>query len=287
VLADEGRTPGYAGRTGKLPWGANIIDLPISRVREQAFDCVLYQHRLGWDRDRISLLSDAQRKLPSVYLEHDPPQQHPTNTRHWVDDPNTLLVHCTAFNQLMWDSGRTPTRVVEHGVAPINPAPYSGELPRGIVVANNLPIRGRRLGADIFQAAREQVPLDLIGMDSQRAGGLGEVENGELAAYVARYRFLFNPIRWTSLGLAVLEAMMCGVPIIALATTEIVSVIRNGESGYIDTRLDKLIEAMRHLIADPAEARRLGEGARREAQARFNIQRFVDDWLHVFAEVQG
>ena len=27
-----------------------------------------------------------------------------------------LLVHVTAFNQLMWDNGRTPTRVIEHGV---------------------------------------------------------------------------------------------------------------------------------------------------------------------------
>jgi hypothetical protein len=44
---------------------------------------------------------------------------------------------------------------------------------------------------------------------------------------------------------------------------------------------------MRRLLADPAEARRLGEGARRTALARFNIERFVHDWCAAFALVTG
>jgi hypothetical protein len=42
---------------------------------------------------------------------------------------------------------------------------------------------------------------------------------------------------------------------------------------------------MRGLLSDPAEAARLGEGARRTALERFNIGRFVEDWNRVFAEV--
>ncbi len=57
-------------------------------------------------------------------------------------------------------------------------------------------------------------------MGAEEAGGLGEVRHVELAAFAARYRFFFNPIRYTSLGLAVIEAMMVGMPIVALATTE-------------------------------------------------------------------
>ncbi len=66
--------------------------------------------------DQYDILSEAQRRLPRLYLEHDPPRESPDDTRHPVDDPDVLLVHVTHFNDLMWDSGRTPTRVIEHGV---------------------------------------------------------------------------------------------------------------------------------------------------------------------------
>ena len=63
------------------------------------------------------------------------------------------------------------------------------------------------------------------------------------------YRFVFNPIRYTSLGLAVLEAMMIGIPIVGLATTEMVTVVENGVSGYLDTNVDNLIERCRSCCA--------------------------------------
>ncbi|HWI13873.1 MAG TPA: glycosyltransferase family 4 protein [Burkholderiales bacterium] len=285
VLADEARSPGYAGRSGTLPWGDNVIELPVSELPDAEFDCVLYQSRAHWEHEREHLLSAAQQRIPSIYLEHDPPQEHPTSTRHFVEDRNTLVVHVTPFNRLMWDMGDTPATVVEHGVMLPRPATYTGELARGIAIVNNLARRGRRLGLDVYSRVREQVPLDLVGMDSQRVGGLGEVENTELAAFAARYRFFFNPIRWTSLGLAVVEAMMVGMPVIGLATTEMVTVIQNGESGYVDTRVDRLVAHMQRLIDDPQEARRLGLNARRYAQERFGIERFVKDWMQVFKAV--
>src|SRR5581483_9649557 len=161
------------------------------------------------------------------------------------------------FNALMWDSGRTPTRVIDHGVAVPADARYTGELARGIVVVNHLRQRGRRLGADVFDHLRDEVPLDLVGMETQSFGGLGEVFPPDLPRFEARYRFFFNPIRWTSLGLAIIEAMMVGLPVVGLATTELVTVIRTGESGFLDTDPLKLVEPMRMLLADPGEARRL------------------------------
>lgn len=284
VLSDTDRSPGYAGRSGRLPWGDNVVDLPVEQVRDTEFDCILFQSRSAWETDQHRLLSKSQHSLPRIYLEHDPPQEHPTNTRHFVDDPNTLLVHVTPFNQLMWDSGRTPTQVVEHGVMVPEGVGYDGSLPKGIAIVNHLAGRGRRLGADVFEAAREQVPLDLVGMEAEKSGGLGEIPNPELPAFVSRYRFYFHPIRWTSLGLSALEAMMVGLPVIGLATTELATVIKNGESGYIDTDLDRLAAHMSRLIANPEEAFELGLGAKRVATQRFNIGRFVENWLRAFEE---
>ncbi|HEY3536257.1 MAG TPA: glycosyltransferase [Trinickia sp.] len=285
LVTRPGNPPGHAGRTGVLPWGDNVHEVDAQEVAAREFDVVLYQHREHWETDRLEVLSDAQRALPRIYLEHDPPQRNPFCERHWVDDPSTLIVHVTPFNRLMWDCGDTPTRVIEHGVVVPEGVRYTGELERGIVVINNLASRGRRLGADIYRSVAERVPLDLVGMDAQSAGGLGEIGNLDLAAFCARYRLFFNPIRWTSLGLAIVEAMTIGMPIVGLATTELVTVIKNGESGFISTDVDSLVQDMQCLLRDRGEARRLGDGARRVALERFSIGRFVEDWCRVLREV--
>jgi glycosyltransferase involved in cell wall biosynthesis len=286
VLSKPGRPAGYSGRSGHLPWGANVHDLPVDEARHQRFDCIVFQDDHQYLEDQHRYLSAAQRRTPKIYIEHDPPRQNPTEERHIVAERDVLLVHVTAFNRLMWNNGDVPTRVIDHGV--IEPrARYSGELERGLVVVNNIATRGRRLGYDIFQAARREVPLDLVGMGADKAGGVGEVLHAELAGFSARYRFFFNPIRYTSMGLGVIEAMMVGLPIVALATTEMTTVIRDGVNGFIDSEPARLIERMRTLLRDPALARALGEQARRTALERFNIARFVADWNAAFADVTG
>lgn len=290
LVTDAERSTHHSGRSGSLPWGDNVHEAPVEQLRDMQFDVLLFQSRDAWDEGQHRLLSEAQRRLPRIYLEHDPPQQHPTNQLHWAADPNVLLVHVTSFNALMWDSGPSPVRVIEHGVKPLAEARFRGERECGIVVVNNLARRGRRLGLDVFREVDAQLPLALAGMGSEQAGArhcLGEVAQLELPGVLAEHRFFFNPIRYTSLGLAVIEAMLVGMPIVGLATTELVSVIRNGENGFVDTRSERLTEAMRHLLADREHARVLGVAARRTAEERFGIGRFVTDWMQALAGVAG
>jgi len=284
---DPARGHGYGGIGGPFPWGSNVHELPADALRRQAFDVVIFQARAQYERDQYELLTPAQRRLPRIYIEHDPPREHPTDTRHPVDDPDVLLVHVTAFNDLMWDSGRTPTCVIDHGIELTEDARYSGELPRGLVVVNNLKSRGRRLGADIFTRVAKEIPLDLVGMGATEMGGLGEVPYDRLASFMARYRFFFNPIRYTSLGLAVLEAMHVGVPVVGMATTEMVTAIKNGETGYVATSVDECIARMRELLADREMARRMGEAGRAYARERFGIERFVRDWNAALHRLTG
>ena len=175
VLSKPDRPPGYGGAHGNLPWGSNVHDCPVYAVRDKSFDCVLYQSLPHYEHDAREILSDAQRRLPSIYLEHDPPLGHPTNTVHPVRDPSMLIVHVTHYNALMWDCGNVPTRVVEHGVRVPDDARWTGEIARGVVVINHLKRRGRRLGADVFEQWRKEVPLDLYGMDARASDGLEEL----------------------------------------------------------------------------------------------------------------
>lgn len=287
VLSKPGRPPGYGGRCGHIPWGDNVHDLPVADVRGQEFDCILFQDDHQWEKDQYEFLTPAQRALPRIYLEHDPPRAHPTDTPHLVDDPNVLLVHVTPFNELMWDSGRTPTCVIEHGVLVPDGVRYRGELARGLVISNHLGRRGRRMGPDLFLRARAELPLDLVGMAAEELGGIGEIEHARLPAFAAHYRFLFSPIRYSSLGLSVIEAMMIGMPVVALATAEMATVIEDGANGYSDTRVERLGECMRELLRSPSLARDIGQAGRRRAQERFSIERFSADWDAALRYVTG
>ncbi len=171
--------------------------------------------------------------------------------------------------------------------AKTNPAGqrWRGELARGITVINHLGQRGRRLGADLFGRAREQLPLDLLGMGSEALGGLGERPLHQVPSLCASYRFFFHPVRYTSLGLGLLEAMMLGMPVVALATTETRKTIVDGVSGFIDSDPSRLVDCMRELLKDYRLAARIGEQARQRALERHSISRFIADWNRALASV--
>jgi glycosyltransferase involved in cell wall biosynthesis len=122
-------------------------------------------------------------------------------------------------------------------------------------------------------------------METEAFGGLGDIPYRNLHRFLADYRFLFSPIRYTSLPLALIEAMTIGMPVVALATTELPTAVLHGETGYISCDIDALIEHMRFLLSDYEEATRLGRNARAVAQQRFGLDRFIRDWNRAFALV--
>lgn len=284
IPVDEKKSEGYIGRGTTFPFGPNVHEVPIADVKNLSIDCILFQTRKNYLEDQFNTLSSTQREFPRIYLEHDPPQGHPTDTAHVVADPAVLIVHVTHFNKLMWNNNGVPTEVIDHGITESS-VQYKGNVQKGIVVINNLSERGRRLGVDIFLEARQHVPLDLIGMNTKEIGGLGEILHPQLPQFLAQYRFFFNPIRYTSLGLAVLEAMMIGMPVVGMATTEMVTVIENNHSGYIDTDLSKLVDKMKLLLQDNHLAKQVGDAGKIIAMDRFNIKRFTRDWENLFRRV--
>jgi glycosyltransferase involved in cell wall biosynthesis len=287
VPIKPGRPEGYGGRGANSSLPEYVREVPAEQVRDLDLDLLIYQTPKNYLEDQYEILSPQQQRLPKIYLEHNTPKPHPTDSRHPIDDPNVLLIHVTHYNRLMWDSGRTPTAVIEHSVA-IDPAlRYGGEREQGITVINEIQRRARIAGYDLFLQAREAVPLTIAGMQSEQLGGIGDIHYSQLHRRIAEYRFLFSPMRYTSLPLAVIEAMTIGMPVVALATTELPTVIENGVSGYVSCDMDELIERMRGLLADHDEARRIGANARAVARERFGLERFARDWNNAFAQAIG
>jgi hypothetical protein len=280
-----GKPEGYGGRGPTYSWSPETVEVSAEEVRDLDLDLVIYQTQKNFFEDAREILTPEQRALPAIYLEHNTPQGRINEMIHPVDDPGVLLVHVTSFNDLFWNCRSTPTRVIDHAVMPATPeGSYTGELEKGVSLVNDMPRRKRVVGGDVFVRVREEVPLDLFGFNSIEVGGFGDLPQAEVHEKMKSYRFYFNPIRYTSLPLSVLEAMEIGLPVVALATTELVTVIKDGENGYIDTNVKNLIRRMQQLLADPEEARLIGEAGQRTVRERFNLERFVGDWEAAFEE---
>ncbi len=280
VTPDRG--PDGRGRARTWDWPAAAVELPPERLRDADIDLVVLQR----PHEEELVRRWTGRRLPAVYLEHDAPWGDVPLTRHpMAGRPDLLLVHVTHFNALMWDAGSTPTRVVEHGV--VDPGPrWTGELPRGAVVVNEPVRRGRYVGTDLLPMLAAAAPLDVFGMGVRELTGIGTYEDlpqERIHDLLARRRVYVHPVRWTSLGLSLIEAMHLGMPVVALATTEVVEAVPPG-AGVISTDPAVLATALRRLIDDPAEAAELGKGAREAALARYGLARFLGDWEPILRE---
>jgi glycosyltransferase involved in cell wall biosynthesis len=283
VLPDRG--PDGRGRARTWDWPATVEERTPDELRDDRFDVVVLQrpHELGelceaWTGRRPG------RDVPAVYVEHNAPQGRVNEMRHPAADRDDLtVVHVTHFNDLFWDCGSTPTRVVEHGI--VDPGErYTGELPRAAVVINEARRRARVTGTDLLRRLNGDVPIDLFGMDAGALGGYEDVPQDRMHDELARRRVYLHPIRWTSLGLSLLEAMHLGMPVVALATTEAPEAVPP-QAGVVSTRVDVLREAVRRFVREPEAARDAGRAARRAALDRYGLERFLADWDDLLTEV--
>ncbi len=287
VLPDRGADG--RGRAETWDWPDRVEERTPEQLRDADLDLVVLQrpHELDDLCERWTGRRPG-RDLPAVYLEHNAPQGRIAEMAHPAADRDDLLVcHVTHFNDLFWDCGTTPTRVVEHGI--VDPGASglrsTGDVPHAAVVINEARRRHRVTGTDLlprFEAAG--VPIDLFGMDAAALGGVEDLPQGALHEALARRAVYLHPIRWTSLGLSLIEAMQLGMPVVALATTEAIEAVPP-EAGVLSTRVDTLAAAARRFIDDPDAARAAGAAARTAALERFGLQRFLDDWNDLLEEV--
>lgn len=271
------RGPFGRGRAETWEWPASAVELTAPGdvdvdvvVLQRPEELELAQVWLGGRRPGVD--------VPAIYLEHNAPQGRIAEMRHPVADrPGISIVHVTQFNRLFWDTGGSPVRVIEHGIPDLGER-YRGEIDHAAVVVNEPVRRGRVTGTDLLPVLVERsgVDIDLFGMRSEQIGGTDLPQN-ELHQQIARRRFYLHPVRWTSLGLSLIEAMLLGMPVVAFATTEVVTTVPS-DAGFVSNDLDEIVDAMRWLADDEEEARMRGKAARIAALSRFGIDRFLREW---------
>ncbi|MFF6879774.1 MULTISPECIES: glycosyltransferase [unclassified Streptomyces] len=295
VPVTPGRGPDGLGRARTFTWPAAVREVTPEELRDTPVDLVLLQRPHEGELARRWLGGRRPgRDVPAVYLEHNAPDGDVPDTRHPCAGRDDLtIVHVTHFNRLFWDCGTTRTEVIEHGI--VDPGHrYSGRLARAAVVVNEPVRRARYTGTDLLPALAEAVPLDVFGMGTEGlAGHLGlpadrcrtaDLPQSELHTALAERRMYLHPVRWTSLGLSLLEAMHLGLPVLALATTAAVEAVPPG-AGTLTTRPDVLARAARRYLHEPEAAAADGARARQAALERYGLKRFLADWERLITEV--
>jgi hypothetical protein len=273
------------GRARTWDWPSSVRELTPEQAAREDVDVVIMQRPRELDGLAEQWLGRRPgRDVPGIYLEHNAPEGAISEMRHpAADRPDLTLVHVTHFNHLFWDAGGTRTRVIEHGV--VDPGyRYTGSLPRAVAVINEAPRRGRVTGTDLLPELGRDVPIDLFGMDAARLGGYEDLPQSRLHDEIPQRRVYLHPVRWTSLGLSLIEAMHLGMPVVALATTEVNEAVP-AEAGVVSNRLPVLKSALRRLANDRDEAKAMGEAGRDAAVRRYGLDRFLKDWDVLFSEV--
>ena len=189
---------------------------------------------------------------------------------------------------------------VEGGCA--NP-PGAPARPRVLThVSNFRPVKRVEDVVQIFAGVLAEIParLELVGdgPDRERIEALVTSlglrdhvrflgERGDLIATLQQSDVFLLPSQTESFGLAALEAMACGVPVVASDVGGVSEVVVDGETGFLAPAGDVAAMAAhaRRLLFDEDLRRRMSRAARHAAETRFRLGPAVDRYLAVYRRV--
>jgi D-inositol-3-phosphate glycosyltransferase len=117
----------------------------------------------------------------------------------------------------------------------------------------------------------------------------GQVEHLEVPALLRSADLVLCTPWYEPFGIMPLEAMACGVPVVASAVGGLVDTVVDGVTGLHvpPRRPDLLAEALRSLLADPARLRAFGRAGARRVRRRYGWDRIARATLEAYAAVSG
>ena len=120
---------------------------------------------------------------------------------------------------------------------------------------------------------------------ADRAHLLGRVGRGELPALYRSAHLVVNVPWYEPFGIVPLEAMACGVPVVASAVGGLVDSVVDGVTGvHVPPRRPRLLAAaVRDLLADPERRATLGASGARRARRRYGWDRIARSTMEVYA----
>jgi glycosyltransferase involved in cell wall biosynthesis len=147
-----------------------------------------------------------------------------------------------------------------------------------IAIACGWPIR---IAAKVDPADRDYFEREIRGLlDHPLVEFIGEIGDGQKGEFLGGARALLFPIDWPEpFGLVLIEALACGVPVVAFRGGSVDEIVEPGLTGFIVDNLDDAIAATRDIDRiDRATCRAVFE-------RRFSAKRMACDYVRVYEKV--
>jgi glycosyltransferase involved in cell wall biosynthesis len=149
-------------------------------------------------------------------------------------------------------------------------------IARAVGIPLRIAAKVDRVDEEYFRA--EIKPL----LDGPGVEFIGEIDDRQKNKFLGEARALLFPIDWPEpFGLAMIEAMACGTPVLAFRNGSVVEVIDEGVTGYVVDTIDEAICALGGVLA-------LDRGrVRRQFEERFTSDRMARDYVKVYEKLIG
>lgn len=210
------------------------------------------------------------------------PEQLRTLTAEFLKREGATPVAISALKARSWGVSGRPLRpaidVDDYATGEL-------EIARGIRVVNQVLRRQRILRWDLHREAFDGLPVTLVGHNP----GLWAAERARswdhLKQILASHRFIVHtvdPSLEDGYNLALLEGMAAGLPV--LGNPHPSSPVEHGVSGFLSNDPAELRSYAEGLLADRAQAHRLGRAARESVRDRFPVAAFIESFEEHLAD---
>jgi glycosyltransferase involved in cell wall biosynthesis len=109
---------------------------------------------------------------------------------------------------------------------------------------------------------------------------LGEIGDADKPAFLGEALALLFPVDWPEpFGLAVIEALACGTPVVARPCGAVPEILRHGRTGFLASTVEELSAAVRAVDRIDRAA------CRQEAKSRFSVERMAHDYEAIYASL--
>jgi glycosyltransferase involved in cell wall biosynthesis len=150
-------------------------------------------------------------------------------------------------------------------------------LDQGIEIAKRCGIP-LKIAAKIDRADRDYFESQIKPMlDHPLIEFIGEISEGEKNEFLGNAKALLFPINWEEpFGIVMIEAMACGVPVIAYPRGSVLEIIEDGISGRLVHDVDSAVGAIARLSEIDRRV------CRRRFEERFTAERMARDYLTIY-----
>jgi glycosyltransferase involved in cell wall biosynthesis len=147
-----------------------------------------------------------------------------------------------------------------------------------IATACRVPLR---IAAKIDEADREYFERDIAPLlDNRLVEFIGEIGERDKGAFLGGAKALLFPIDWPEpFGLVMIEAMACGVPVIAFPGGSVEEIIEQGVNGFVVGSIEEASYAVRQI--DRIDRRK----CRERFERRFTARRMATEYVNVYREL--